>query len=252
MARQCADDLSLAGQDAKQGITHIPRVVRNLKGLTTNGPDQLISVAKVVRTAISLSRHRIQRKATITVEEDGECWILADESQLCQVLINLLINAADSIPNDVNGAITIGIAQQNEQVCISVGDNGSGMSSEVQSKIFDMFYTTKSQALGTGLGLPLSREIIERMDGELRVTSTLNEGSIFSITLPISGREDTIPQSIMREPTETLRKISLLMTICCCCVECNARCRDASLCTLPPLKKGLDLVAISERGSDCV
>jgi len=107
--------------------------------------------------------------------------IITDESQLSQVVVNLVLNAADAMPN--GGTLTIRSRPREKQVVLEFEDTGVGIDKTMLGKIFDPFYTTKSQ--GTGLGLAVSHNIITRLKGGLVVESELNKGSKFMITLPL-------------------------------------------------------------------
>ncbi|MFN2974584.1 ATP-binding protein [Terriglobus aquaticus] len=112
------------------------------------------------------------------------------EGEIRQVIANLLGNALDAIPRD--GSIFLRAREARNQatgergVIITVADNGQGMSRETLAKIFRPFYTTKG-ILGTGLGLWISKEIIDRHQGNLRVRSTPGKGTVFQLFLPSSG-----------------------------------------------------------------
>lgn len=104
--------------------------------------------------------------------------------QVNQVFMNILSNAIQAIPE--KGTIIIKTWQENEDVRISIKDNGSGMPEKVRKKIFDPFFTTKDVGKGTGLGLSISYGIIQKHNGEIEVFSTPGEGTEFIIRMPIS------------------------------------------------------------------
>ncbi|MHB8909367.1 MAG: sensor histidine kinase [Syntrophales bacterium] len=112
-----------------------------------------------------------------------------DENQMEQVFINILLNASQSMPS--GGRIRIQSYIENEEyACVQISDTGAGISEENLGKIFDPFFTTKSDK-GMGLGLSVSYGIIERHGGKIEVQSKVNEGTTFTITLPLSpqGKE---------------------------------------------------------------
>jgi two-component system NtrC family sensor kinase len=111
-------------------------------------------------------------------------------SQLNQVLMNLLVNAAQAIP--VRGIITIRTRREDDGVSITIADTGIGMSADVKARIFDPFYTTKPVGQGTGLGLSVSYGIIERHRGRIVVDSAPGVGSHFTVWLPIA-RKNSVP-----------------------------------------------------------
>lgn len=107
------------------------------------------------------------------------------EGQLTQILMNLIINARDAL-QDESGEVTVEVSSTTEEVQVSVTDNGVGMSPELQYKIFDPFFTTKPEGEGTGLGLHVIKQVVNRVGGELSLSSAEGVGSTFVITLPHS------------------------------------------------------------------
>jgi signal transduction histidine kinase len=110
--------------------------------------------------------------------------ILGVRDQLVQVLVNLLLNAVEAMPT--GGTVRIGSSLTEEGVELRVSDTGSGFGPEVRSRIFEPFFTTKRQ--GVGLGLAISKSLIEAHGGDLHVRSSPGEGTCFTISLP--GREE--------------------------------------------------------------
>ena len=102
-----------------------------------------------------------------------------------QVLLNLVVNAAQAIPDDREGLITIRTYSDGTFANIEVEDNGLGMSNEILHKVFDPFFTTKDPGKGTGLGLSVSQKIIQDHKGSLTVTSNVGFGSTFKVKLPV-------------------------------------------------------------------
>jgi two-component system NtrC family sensor kinase len=114
--------------------------------------------------------------------------ILVDSNQFSQVLMNLLMNAAEATPN--GGGITISANKLTDvdSIEIRVGDTGCGIAREILPHVFEPFFTTK-RGKGTGLGLSISQAYVKKISGEIRVDSVLNHGTTVTITLPIH-RED--------------------------------------------------------------
>jgi two-component system NtrC family sensor kinase len=133
--------------------------------------------------ALALVRPRLESRAiSVQVElEEGLPTVQGDPILLQQVLLNLLINAVDAI--DREGTISLRTFRQNGNVVLVVGDTGSGIQKEDLDKLFDPFFTTK-QGSGTGLGLTISKEIVKRLQGRIRVESESGEGTTFHIQLP--------------------------------------------------------------------
>lgn len=123
----------------------------------------------------------------LLIEHDGTGHIYADEMKLKQSLLNLISNAAKFTEN---GVITIASYSEAEHILLSVSDTGLGMTEQQLTCVFEEFRQAESSTSkhygGTGLGLPLTKRFVELMNGTIKVESTLNKGSIFTISLPVS------------------------------------------------------------------
>jgi signal transduction histidine kinase len=108
--------------------------------------------------------------------------------QLSQVIMNLLINAIQSIPDQ--GTITISTKRKGEKVQLTVQDTGTGIPKKIRNQIFDPFFTTKEAGKGTGLGLSISYNIIKEHKGEIKVESEPNKGTRFIVELPVNKQHN--------------------------------------------------------------
>jgi signal transduction histidine kinase len=108
-----------------------------------------------------------------------------DPIKLQQVLMNLLLNARDAMPQ--GGAVSISTIRQNGSAILQVRDNGAGIDAETIDKVYDPFFTTKGIGKGTGLGLSVSYGIIQEHRGSITVDSTPGEGTVFRISLPAAA-----------------------------------------------------------------
>jgi CheY-like chemotaxis protein len=121
---------------------------------------------------------------------DARAYCMGDESELREVLVNMIFNAVDAMPR--GGTLSLATQEQGTQIVIIVSDTGCGMSPEVCSRIFDPFFTTKGKA-GMGLGLAVSYGIIRRHEGSVEVDSEIDRGTTFTIRLPAATAE-SLPQ----------------------------------------------------------
>ena len=112
-----------------------------------------------------------------------------DPFQIQQVLMNIIMNAADAIKKE--GRITVKTSSSPENIFVEISDTGEGIPAEIQNKIFDPFFTTKAPGKGKGLGLAISYNIVKRFNGDIHVKSEKDKGATFTITLPL---ENTMPQ----------------------------------------------------------
>jgi signal transduction histidine kinase/CheY-like chemotaxis protein len=120
---------------------------------------------------------------SLDLQLHSKALILGDESELREVLVNMVFNAVDAMPE--GGTLTLSAQETASAVVLSVSDTGTGMSEEVRSRIFDPFFTTKGKA-GMGLGLAVGYGIIRRHDGTVEVTSEVGRGTSFRIKLPVA------------------------------------------------------------------
>ena len=147
-----------------------------------------ISIDQILFDVSEITRPRWKDRAeasnvqiTVDLQIRSKAKVMGDESELREVLVNMVFNAVDAMPD--GGNLTLAAEDLGETVVISVADTGTGMPSEVKSRIFDPFFTTKGKA-GMGLGLAVSFGIIRRHEGSVEVESEVNAGTKFKIILP--------------------------------------------------------------------
>jgi len=168
-------------------MNRISDILNQLSSFSKTQPMELkpCKVNSLIEESLALIQYD-ERVQDITVVRD--LWpdipaITMDGSMLSQVIVNIVLNAADAMPN--GGTLTIRSRVENNSIVIDFEDTGVGIDKENLSRIFDPFYTTKEH--GTGLGLAVSYSIIKKLNGSLTAESDLNEGSRFMITLPMKG-----------------------------------------------------------------
>ncbi|WP_084729311.1 ATP-binding protein [Roseovarius pacificus] len=152
-----------------------------------SGATNVISPADVVRDCLVLTRHQIEAAGvSIVTHLDSDLQVRISRTELQQVLVNLILNGIQAMPQ--GGTLTIRVRDAQGNVAIDVQDTGHGIPADVLKRIFDPFYTTK-QAEGTGLGLSISQKLVTRAGGTLGVQSKPGAGSVFLITLPAVASE---------------------------------------------------------------
>jgi signal transduction histidine kinase len=142
-----------------------------------------IDVGKIIHDSLELVKvQKLFRDIAVDVDvKEALPPVRGNSDQLQQVLINLFMNAADAMPN--GGTLSVRGRGEGTSVLISVQDTGTGIAPEELDKVFDPFYTTKSPDKGTGLGLSVSLQIIESFGGAIKVASTPDQGSTFTVVL---------------------------------------------------------------------
>ncbi len=167
----------------------VGRIVSDLLAFSRRSKPQRApaDLNKVVRTTLSLVQHKMKLsnvEVTATLAEDVPA-IQCDSSQMQQVVLNLLLNAAEATQSKPERRVAVTTERAADGVLLAVSDNGEGIPPENQAKIFDPFFTTKSEGKGVGLGLAVSYGIIQAHGGEIEVKSKVGEGTTFTIALPV-------------------------------------------------------------------
>ena len=168
----------------------VGRIVTDLLAFSRRSTPQQVpaDLNAVVRRTISLLEHRLQLMGValeVVLDEhlpNAKC----DTSQMQQVIVNLVMNAAEATIAKGSGRVGVRTVHlRNEHhIVLEVTDNGDGIPVEIQRKIFDPFFTTKGEGKGTGLGLAVVYGIVNAHGGEIKVDSTVSVGSTFRVILP--------------------------------------------------------------------
>ncbi len=180
-AQRFVAEIAGAGQRARELVRRILSFARQQPGELACQPLQ-----PLVREAVQLLRAMLPSGIALEHAEDAEpAWVLADATQVSQVLLNLGTNAWQAI-GARPGRITVTMGRDAGQACISVADDGCGMDAATQERIFEPFFTTKPKGEGTGLGLPVVHGIVRAHGGRIAVDSRPGEGSVFRVWLPLA------------------------------------------------------------------
>lgn len=176
-------------RDISDAAHRIELIVRDLSSIARPVEDPLgpTDVAGAIASAVRLASYRFGKSIEL---ERGDAMQLppahASPPRVVQVLLNLLINAARATADDRPNRIRITAAERDDRIVIAVSDTGTGMTDQTKARLFEPFFTTGSATGGTGLGLVVSRAIVERMGGSLVVVSHYGVGTTVEITLAIA------------------------------------------------------------------
>ncbi len=178
----CREDMDLLGRE----LGRIGEVVRGLLlfARKSEGKAEATDVDAILRETAHFVEPSFARARVAIVPEQHPALppVLADGNQLKQVFLNLLQNAKDAMPE--GGTIRLRAGAENGHVNIEVIDSGVGIPPEIMSRVFDPFFSTKSNGSGSGLGLSVSYGIIKAHGGRIEVSSTVGHGSVFRVVLP--------------------------------------------------------------------
>ncbi|MDX5373249.1 MAG: CBS domain-containing protein [Pseudomonadaceae bacterium] len=185
-----ADDLAQLFADTQYGLGQIAELVVGLKDFARldRAMSEEVDLNECIRSALLIARNSIKDRAEVQQQLGALPRIACSPSQINQVLLNLLTNAAQAM--DGFGRIQVKSWSEGGQVFVSVQDNGRGMSPQVLERIFDPFFTTKPVGQGTGLGLSISYKIVQDHGGNIRVVSEPGRGTRFLVSLPCSQPAD--------------------------------------------------------------
>ena len=168
-------------------IKRISTVINQLLDLSRPADDDVnpCNVNDVVGEVVNLVSAELSVRNVALVREltEERIEVLASPNQLKQVMLNLVTNAEDAMPD--GGALTVRTERQGSHVIITFADTGCGMTDDELTRIFDPFFTTKKNEGGVGLGLSVSSNIIRTFNGSIEGVSTKGDGSTFTITLPM-------------------------------------------------------------------
>ncbi|HRE88088.1 MAG TPA: ATP-binding protein, partial [Myxococcota bacterium] len=181
--RELAEILS----DAREAAERVHHIVRDLKIFSRHEEvqDGVSDVHAVLESTLRMANNEIRHRATLVKELHPVDPVEGSESRLGQVFLNLIVNAAQAIPEGNASAhmLTVKTGQEGERVHVAVSDTGVGMGPDALRRLFLPFYTTKGPGAGTGLGLAISHSIVRSLGGEIKVESEPGRGTTFTVFL---------------------------------------------------------------------
>jgi len=210
-------------EEASEISAAAARAARLTRQLLTFSQQQIeqphiVAIGDIIRKVEPMLRRVIVDNVQLRVEFGENCPVMADPHQLEQVLMNLVVNATDAMPDGGMIKITTeetrvlpGMTSEvpvGRYARMTVSDTGVGMDAAILQKIFEPFFTTKELGTGTGLGLSTSYAIVSHIGGYIRVSSEPGSGTSFRVYLPHAGNAELdsaeAPASIEHQPIETL------------------------------------------------
>lgn len=181
------DELKEIGIDLEDGIENIKEIASGLKRFTYQDQSNeynYVDLNEEIKSIAIVSKNEYKYFCELLIESGEIGPIFADAGRIKQVLLNLIINAVHAIKDkgDEWGKIIIRTYEETEYICCDIEDTGGGIAPDIQDKIFDSFFTTKEEGRGTGLGLSLSKKIIEtEHQGLLLCSSEIGVGTTFTV-----------------------------------------------------------------------
>ncbi|HEX8821281.1 MAG TPA: PAS domain S-box protein [Archangium sp.] len=203
--------------EAREGAERVRQIVRQLKAFSRPDEERVepVDLHAVLDSAVMLAANEIKHRARLKREYGPVPKVMGNDGRLCQVFLNLVVNAAQAIPE--------GAAQQNEirlvtrigpdgfSVLVEVQDTGSGISEDALGRIFDPFFTTKPVGVGTGLGLSICHGIITSLGGYIAVESQVGKGTTVRVILPPARNGSYVAKPSAPTQTPTARRGRVLI-----------------------------------------
>lgn len=177
-------------EETQQGAERVQRIVADLSSFSRGDDtgDKLVDVRRALESAIAMARNEIRHRAELVVRSTDELLqVRANEARLAQAFLNLLLNAAQALPDGQadKHRITVALRGTGSHVVVDISDTGRGIPASVRERVFDPFFTTREVGEGMGLGLTVSHSIINGLSGNIGFESG-DRGTTFSVTLPLS------------------------------------------------------------------
>ena len=168
----------------EEGTTRTTRIIKDLKIFTRQGAEKFkeADIHSIIDSTIPFIDGRLLKGIEIRKEFGHIDPVICLAGRISQVFLNIMQNAAQAMNG--KGTLTIRSWQEDGLVHVSFTDTGSGIEKDIMTRIFDPFFTTKEVGKGSGLGLGISYDIVKQHGGEIRVESTVGQGSVFEVMLP--------------------------------------------------------------------
>jgi two-component system NtrC family sensor kinase len=181
------NDMQQLVNESLEGANRVRRIVQDLKSFSRvdQAEETRANINEALETTINIAWNELKYIATLERQFGEIPEIICNPQQLNQVFLNLLVNAAQSM--DKQGVITVKTWAEPGCVLVSVSDTGKGMTEDVMKRVFEPFFTTKPAGKGTGLGLPISADIVHKHHGEITVESEPGKGTTFTVRLPVKA-----------------------------------------------------------------
>jgi len=214
-------EATMAVGDAREGAARVKKIVKELSSFNRCQVEHRVALelATLVERATKLTQNETRHHAQLVIELGATPRVIADDGRLTQVLINLLVNAAQAVPPghaDQHRVIVRTRTDDRGHAVIEVEDTGPGMSTQVRARAFDPFFTTKDVGQGTGLGLSICHTIISSLGGQISIETGSLGGCLVRVTLPPAALDDAsapraAPVSAPPAPPASSRRRVLLI-----------------------------------------
>jgi signal transduction histidine kinase len=186
------DDIKSLLNESHEGLSRVKKIIIDLKDFSHSGVEEEWKWANLqqgLESTLNIVWNELKYKCEVNKEFAELPPVYCLPSQLNQVFMNLLVNAAQAI--EERGTVTLRTGREDDRVWVEIADTGEGIPAENLKRIFDPFFTTKPVGKGTGLGLSLSYNIVAKHHGSIDVQSEVGKGTAFRVWLPVEQPEIT-------------------------------------------------------------
>jgi signal transduction histidine kinase len=190
-------------EEAREAAQMVRLIVRDLKIFSRSPADEptgAVDVKAIMESSTRMAWNEIRHRAQLVKHYGVVPGVKANEARLGQVFLNLIVNAAQALPEGraEHNEICVSTRLEGKRVIVEVSDTGAGIPPEIIGRIFDAFFTTKPVGVGTGLGLAICHRLVTDIGGELTVQSEVGRGTTFRVALPVAEE----PESKVAQPVE--------------------------------------------------
>ena len=185
------EDIPILMSETREGVDRVRKIVQDLKDFShvdARREWEWADLHKGIDSTLNIVNNEIKYKANVVKQYGVLPEVLCLPSELNQVFMNLLVNAAHSISKE-RGTLVVRTGAEDDQVWVEIEDDGCGISADNLKRIFDPFFTTKPVGKGTGLGLSLSYGLVKKHGGRIEVDSEVGRGTRFRVWIPIQQEQ---------------------------------------------------------------
>jgi PAS domain S-box-containing protein len=214
-AREGTETIRTCAREAMDGAKRVAAIVRDLRvfsGRPQPGQSRC-QPSKVVDSAVTLMRNQIRHRARLEIDNRLPPDAAIESGRLAQVLVNLLMNACQAIPegNVEANLIRVTVASASSTIIIEVSDTGEGIASETIPHLFEPFFTTRKIGEGSGLGLSVSYALVSEVGGTIEVKSAKGTGAMFTVKIPVSKGNSAEFVEPLQTPSPVVRRLRILV-----------------------------------------
>ena len=200
-------------REIEHGISRVASITRGLRTFARpdDAPPGPVSLAEVIERSLKMVENDLRHRAQLHCTVDDVPPVIGNASRLEQVVVNVLLNALQSLAPDRRNEIALAVRRQGAEAVLTIRDTGRGIPASLRDRVFEPFFTTRAVGEGMGLGLSVCRTIIEGFGGRIAVAASDESGTTMMITLPIHrGSQPAVEEVAARPPSATRKRVLII------------------------------------------